>query len=518
MPGGTRYALLIALSVSLGGSAAWANTAASDKDPRPAATWAGELAAPEALAGDIWDRLRDGLALPGREHALARAHAEWFGRHQDYLDRVAERARPFLHLIAEAVEERGMPAEIALLPVVESAFRPFAYSPGRAAGLWQFIPGTGRLYGLKQTWWYDGRRDVAASTRAALDYLQRLHRRFGGDWLLAIAAYNCGEGNVSKAIRKNRRRGKPVDFWSLDLPRETRGYVPRLLGLSRVVADPAAYGVRLSPLPDAPYLAQVDMGGQMDLALAAEMADLPLEEVYRLNPGFNRWATDPEGPHRLLLPLDRAEGFRERLAQLPPEGRIRWRRHRIRNGETLSHIAKRYRTTVAMLKTVNDLSGTTIRAGAYLLIPVAQGDPEDYVLSTENRRRAHLERRRDGTRTTHLVRTGDTLWDIAREHGVSYRRLASWNAMAPGDTLRPGRKLVIWKPRQAGGEAAIPGGKTEAIRYTVRRGDSLWLISRRFKVAVDDLRAWNDLPKGRYLKPGQTLRLYIDVTRQSEPI
>lgn len=490
----------------------------------PEAAGVDEASKTPAPPPDLWARLRRGFGLPDHDHPRVEAELRWYREHPEYLDRVAERARPFLRYILEQVEQRNMPTEIALLPVVESAFQPFAYSHGRAAGIWQIIPGTGRRFGLKQNWWYDGRRDVIASTRAALDYLQQLHRAFDKDWLLALAAYNAGEGNVRRAIRNNRRRNRPTDFWHLKLSRETRGYVPKLLALAALVADPERHGITLKPIPNEPQIAVVEVGSQIDLALAADMAGISVETLYRLNPGFNRWATDPDGPHRLLLPIDKMERLREKLAALPPEKRIRWVRHRIRPGETLSHIAHRYRTSVALLRRVNRLRGTTIRAGRHLVVPVAARAISHYRLSVEQRLRRIKNTPRGARKVVHVVRPGDTLWDIARSYGVPVGRLAKWNGIAPRDYLKPGQRLVIWLSAKAGIPAggmlhvsALLGNETlRLIHYVVRPGDSLSRISRRFNVSVADLRRWNALPEGAYLQPGQHLKLYVDVTRQSE--
>ncbi len=470
--------------------------------------------------GDLWQRIREGYALPHQSHRTIDQERNWYVRHPSYLDRTTRRARPYLHLIVEALEARGMPLEIALLPIVESAFQPFAYSHGRAAGIWQFIPGTGRHYGLKQNWWYDGRRDIEASTRAALDYLQYLHKTFEGDWLLALAAYNSGSGTVKSAIRYNRGHNRGTDFWSLRLPRETRSYVPKLLALADIVAEPERYQVRLHPVPDAPYLARVDIGSQIDLALAAELADLSIDDIYRYNPGFNRWATDPDGPHHLLLPVEIADSFRDKLGRVPPEQRITWVRHRIREGETLGHIANRYDTTVGVLRKVNGIDGHLIRAGKNLLIPVAARDLDAYKLSLAQRIKATQNSSRRGTRIVHHVRRGDTLWDLSRKYKVSTRQLAKWNAMAPGDYLRPGQKLVIWQTTRGtnvmtAGMAPTLAGTVRRIRYVVRKGDSLSRISQKFNVSVSDLRAWNGLPKGKYLQPGQKLTLYVNVAAQT---
>ncbi len=480
---------------------------------------------PRAEPENLWVRIRDGLGLPEPDNARVKVQLNWYARHPEYLDRAFARSEPFLHFIQQEVEARHMPSEIALLPVVESAFRPFAYSHGRAAGLWQFIPSTGRRFGLKQNWWYDGRRDVYASTRAALDYLNQLKNDFNGDWLLALAAYNSGEGTVLAAQARNRRRGRPTDFWHLGLPRETRAYVPKLLALGELIAHPKRYGITLPPIPDKPFLAVVQIRSQIDLARAAQLSGLSLDEIYRLNPGFNRWATAPDGPHRLLLPKDDAAAFLGKLAELPPHERISWARHRIRPGESLSVIARRYHTTVAVLRRINKLRGNRIRAGHHLLIPVASESLAHYRLSAGQRRLALRRVSRSGHKEVHVVRPGDTLWQIARNFGVSLRALARWNGLAPGDVLPLGRKLVIWKrglARQvaytisAGPPTAL--GVVQIVRYTVRRGDSLARISQRFNVTIGQLCEWNSISSGALLHPGQHLTLRVNVTRQGSSI
>ena len=473
----------------------------------------------ETVPGDLWQRMLQGYVLSIPDNPRIDRELNWYKTHPGYLKRIQERAAPFLHFIMEEIDKRGMPAEIALLPAVESAFQPFAYSPGRAAGMWQFIPGTGRQYGLKQNWWYDGRRDAVASTRAALDYLQALSKQFKGDWELALAAYNSGAGTVRKAISRNKKRAKATDFWSLKLPDETSAYVPRLLALAEIFRDAEIHGIDLQVLPDKPYFATVDIESQLDLALAAEMADLPIQDLYRLNAGFNRWATDPDGPHRLTLPLDKLEAFRERLAALPPEKRLTWKRYKIKSGDSLSVIARRHGTTSKLIKEVNKLSGNRIRAGKHLLIPVSSKTLEHYVYTQDQRKAAIQNRSRKGHKLHYRVKPGDSLWKIAKSHKVSYKKLAAWNGMAPGDPLKSGQKLVIWVTKSASSSKVSlldlqPSGTQSRLQYKVRRGDSLSRIAQRFNVSVTDLKRWNTL-NGKYLQPGQRLKLYVDVTKQT---
>lgn len=491
-----------------------AETQGEATTPDDAAANAATQQAKAGQTNDFWDRLRRHFRLDDSEHMRTLAEKKWYASHQAYLDRTIDRARPYLYLIAEEAERQHIPAELVLLPIVESAFQPFAYSHGRAAGIWQFIPSTGRIFGLKQDWWYDGRRDIEASTRAAFKYLSNLKDSFDGDWLLALAAYNSGQGTVKKAIARNRRHGKATDFWALHLPRETRAYVPKLLAIRAIIAHPEQYGIRLENVANKPYLTRVDTGTQIDLALAAELADISIENIYRLNPAFNRWATDPNGPHYLLLPTDKADTFRHNLAQVPESRRIKWARHRIRSGESLGLIAKKYHTTVSMLREVNKLRGNMIRAGHSLIIPVATRHMNRYTLSAIQRTRAIQNSPRGGHKSHYTVRSGDTLWDIARAHKVSVRTLARWNGMATRDVLKPGQKLVIWHSGKVIGNLAT----TQRINYIVRSGDSLSRISQRFNVKVSELRRWNSLQKNKYLQPGQRLTLYVDVTQTAENI
>lgn len=462
---------------------------------------------------DVWLRIVDAYRLNiDIDNPRITAQLNWYKSHQSYLDRVADRGLRYLHFIAEQIEVREIPGEIALLPIVESAFDPFAYSHGRASGVWQFIPATGRDFGLHQDWWHDGRRDIRAATEGALRYLHALQREFKGDWLLALAAYNSGAGTVRKAIRKNRKRGKPTDFWSLSLPRETRAYVPKLIALAKLVRDPQAYGVTLKPVANEPYFAVVNTGGQIDLSQAAELANTDLEEIYKLNPEYNRWATHPNGPHELLVPVNQSAIFEQQLAELPVNARVKWQRYKVRSGDNLLTIARRFHTTPDALKQSNNLRGNIIRAGDQLLIPSAFKGQSAYSHSV-GQRLARLKTARRPSNTSkfeYSVRSGDSFWQIARNHDVKVSELARWNGMAPGDPLKAGQTLVIWSKK------AQPN-KREVIRkvnYRVRNGDSLARISQKFGVRVSDIRRWNSKQtRSKYLQPGQRLTLYVDVTK-----
>jgi len=469
----------------------------------------------EPPADDLLRRLQNGFSLEPVINSRVQAEINWLVRHPDYLERVFTRAQRFLPYIADEIEKRGLPMELALLPIVESGYDPFAYSHGRAAGLWQFIPGTARRYGIRQNWWYDGRRDVVASTNGALNYLTHLHELMDGDWLLAVASYNSGEGNILKAVHRNQNRGRPTDFWNLKLSRETSSYVPRLLAVVELVRDPAALGISLPSLIDESQFLPAETGGQLDLALAAELAGIELDALYAFNSGFNRWATDPAGPHRLLLPVDVADSFNEALALIPESERVRWKRHKVRSGETISEIAEQYHTTLASVRAANGIRGNTIRAGSHLMIPVAAKPLSAYSQSADERRTKTQNRKRKGNRVEHIVIAGESFWSISRRYSVTIRNLASWNGMAPRNTLSVGQKLIVWTSHTEPRQALSSNGTTRKLRYTVRSGDSLYLIASRFRISVADLLRWNNIDKATYLQPGQKLTMYVDVTRQS---
>lgn len=444
---------------------------------------------------DVWDRIRAGFTLPEGDAARVIKERKRYIGLKDFWTTVSERARPYLFHITEEIDARDMPMEVALLPIVESAYKPTAYSHGRAAGLWQFIPSTGLHFGLDQNWWYDGRRDVLASTEAALTYLTYLHEFFDGDWLLAFAAYNAGQGTVARAIKRNEAAGKPTDYWSLSLPRETMQYVPRLLAVRDIVQDPAMHGVALLPIDNEPALSVVELDHQFDLALAAELAGIDMEVLYALNPGYNRWASAPEGPHRLLLPLDQVDQFSQRAAEIPREQWMRWQRHQVNPGETLGEIAQRYRISVSALQEANNISGHIIRAGSDLLVPVSSRP-----MGRENIAGANQNEQR----LNHVVQPGESLWAISRRYGVSVDQLANWNALSTNDTLGVGEQLTVW--------ATTPATAATQVNYTVRRGDSLYRIAERFRVTIADLRRWNNLGGNNLLQPGQRLQLQVDVT------
>lgn len=459
---------------------------------------------------DVWLRIRNQLTLDVPTNTRIATQRNWYTKNPHYLTKIAKRAEPFLYYIVEELERNNIPIELALLPIVESSFDPFAYSHGRASGMWQFIPGTGARFGMKQNWWYDGRRDVIASTEGAIKYMKYLHKFFDGDWLLALAAYNSGEGRVRRAVQKNKRLGKKTDFWSLDLPKETKAYVPKLLALSEIIQDPKQFNVDLYKITNKEVISQVNIVSQLDLAKAADLADISLAELQHLNPGFNRWSTAPEGPHRLVLPKHKVKNFTQNLAKLKQSERLDWQRYKIKNGDSLGLIANKFHTNVELIRKVNELESNQIRAGKYLLIPVAAKSLDNYILSQDRRIASIQAKSQQGVKTTHTVVNGDNLWDIGKRYKVTGRNIAKWNGFASRDTLKLGQKLVIWQNNKS-----APKNKQAILRnitYKVRSGDSFARIANKFNVRIRDIERWNNLNKAKYLQPGQKLKLSIDVT------
>ena len=458
---------------------------------------------------DLWQRIQLQLSFNVPQTRPIVEQRNFYTSHQAYLDRVASRAQPFLYHIVQESEQRKMPLELALLPIVESAFDPFAYSHAAASGMWQFMPATGKRFGLKQNFWYDGRRDVVASTRAALEYLQYLHDRLEGDWLNAIAAYNSGEGRILAAIKRNKKKRLPTDFWSLDLPAETTAYVPKLLALVDILKRPDDFAIVWKYIPNEPRISVVEVGSQIDLAIAAELAGLSVAELQALNPGFNQWATDPDGPHRLVLPLEKAVTFQQQLANTPTNNRLRWQRYTVAKGDTLGKIAQRHDTNIDAIKRINKLANNTIRLGQHLLIPVAAANDSDYSLSAEARISKAQQKTAGDAKLDNIVQDGDTLWDISRQHKVTVTQLAKWNAIAQRSALKPGQKLVIWQQNTP----ARTEGISRTLTYKVRKGDSLARIAQRFSVTVADIVKWNNINTAAYLQPGQQLKLVVNLTQ-----
>jgi len=482
--------------------------------------WLRKAPAAAATSGDIWDRVRQGYQLQdqGENSTNPRIDRQrlWYASHEAALAQSCSRGAPYLHYIVERLEERNMPLELALLPVVESSFNPNALSRSAAAGLWQFIPTTGKYFNLRQTRFYDGRRDITASTNAALDYLSKLHDMFGGDWLLALAAYNAGEGTVSRAIERNQSLGLPTDYWNLSsLPAETQDYVPKLLAVSQIVRNPAAYGLALESIPDEPYFEVVDIKQHLDLTRVAALADLDADELYRLNPAYTQRVT-MDGPKHLLVPAQKAKRLVAALPDIASDAVVQWQEYRVRRGDTLRTIAKRNKVSVEQLASLNKLSSNTrLAAGRELMIPRRETGNSPTALET-------IEVAEEPVVRTYRVRNGDSLWSIARANDVELADLKRWNDLGKrglkvGETLKLHGNAVAARTTTAA--KAVPAaytvkttaknGKGAPTYYRVKPGDSLYQIAKRYNVGLQALQDWN--PRiASALTPGQTLTLFLN--------
>lgn len=439
---------------------------------------------------DLWSRLSNNLQLTGHLHrAPVRRELNDLVQHLPSLFSTLEGAEPYLHFVLEEVQKRNLPAEVALLPLIESKYEPHAQSIYGAAGIWQFMPSTARHYGLRLDWWFDGRRDVNESTRAALDYIEHLAAYFNGDWLLAIASYNTGQGRVSRLRNKQQRMGLSTDFWSLELPRETRRYVPTLLALAEIIRWGQVNGYSLPAIPNKPYLRVVDLPGQADLLQLAEMAEMDVKDLFLYNAGFRRWSTLPEGPHRITLPRENADLLEARLAEQPSRATVAWDSYLVKPGDSLQTIAEMRNVDPAVLRQLNDLADSDlIRTGESLLIPQMQV--------------AGLPVKSRGGLIPHKVRPNQTLEDIARRYGVSRKTLLVTNRLPEDARPKAGSTVRVFLGPELPDSVQGP----RVASYKVRSGDSLSVIARRFKTTVDELVAINALTSTSLL-PGWELRI-----------
>ncbi len=461
-------AIAVAVSATLAGCSSHVPQTEAAHTPNIAARakqkpiWLSEKPTPQ-VPQDVWERMRQGFQLQDGLGVNPRIEQQrlWFASNPSFLENAGERGSLYIHYIIERLEERNMPLELALLPVIESAYNPMAYSRADAVGLWQFIPSTGRYYNLRQTRFYDGRRDITASTTAAMDYLTRLHDMFNGDWLLALAAYNAGEGTVSRAIERNEKLGLPTDYWNLPLPAETQAYVPKLLALSQVVLAPEAYGVNLNPIANEPYFQVVEINQRMDLSKVAAVANIDEDELFQLNPAFKQ-RTTIDGPQHLLVPTSKAQLLTTSLSTMRPEELISSRplkavfegaddievaklkrAYRVKRGDNLGTIAKANKVDVKDLQRWNKLTGKDLKVGQTL---VMQDTSKRSAGRTTTLVAANSKSKSQKTQTQYKVKQGDSLYMVAKRFNVEMQHLKRWNPRV-GQALKPGQMLTVSSPR-----------------------------------------------------------------------
>lgn len=438
----------------------------------------------ENYNNSLWDNLRYSFKLEDEyQRPEVQDQVNWLMNHKSYLGQLGKHSQPYLYYILQEVKKRNMPGEIALLPMIESTYNPFAYSHSGAAGLWQFTSGTGKGFGLKQNWWFDGRRDIYNSTDAALNYLSYLHRFFNGNWMLAIAAYHSGEGTVQHAM-KSRNTG---NFWALNLPQDTHSYVPKLLALAKFIQTQSHASTKLPYISNTPYFTKVNVGTQIDLTNAAHLAGLSYPEFLKLNPGNNRWATSPTGPHTIVLPLNKVDIFVHNVNKIPEQKR----------SALLAKHAVQFDTDLKILPEPEKISIPEEQAFAkpkpvYASAKVSSGNAKTH-------------------KVLHITQKGDTFWHLAQKYHVSEHDIRAWNNFSANAYIQPGQKLTIWTPNNltwatSGHSQSI---KDKMIYHTIRLGDSLSAIAHKYNVSVQKLLSWNTKLQPTRLIPGKHVLIYV---------
>jgi membrane-bound lytic murein transglycosylase D len=455
-----------------------------------------DLLLPDALRSNVWSAISSDFALDDNvDHPMIKREINYFLKHKEYLNELASNAEPYLYYIYDETRKRGMPAEIALLPMVESNYYPFGVSTTGATGIWQMMPGTASGFGININWWYDGRRDIRSSTQAALNYLSYLHNHFG-NWLLAIAAYNSGEGTVEMAIRHNKKLGKPTDYWSLPLPYQTKMYVPKLIALANIFENPDQYHFDLPDLKNRPYFKAVHMHGQIDLNRVAQFSDTPLSTIRLLNPGFRRWATMPNQSYALLLPTNKVNTYLANL-QHHKNNLVTWIHHNVKTGESLYAIADKYKTKATIIRKVNNLHNDTIHPQENLLIPLAYNHLNLHIIKKAPKNIAE-DKIPGPKRFVHRVTRNDNLWTIAKHYHVTPDQIRYWNNLAYRAKLSINQPLTIWEQHRF--------KKPVFYTYKVRKGDSLIRIAKRFNTHVHTIQRINHL-NGNMIRLGLTLNI-----------
>ncbi len=389
----------------------------------------------------VWNVLREEFKLnhelnqPAVQHQL-----HWLMNHPGYLNQLAQ-SQPYMYHIITEIKKRGIPGEIALIPMIESSYDPFAYSGVGAAGLWQLMPKTGSELGLKQDWWFDARRSIRSSTNAALHYLMYLNTQFNHQWLLAFAAYDAGEGTVSRSIKQHQAKKNPPDFWSLPLPQETKNYIPRLLALAEIIQHPERYHITLPNIPHIPYFEEVNIGSQIDLNHAAKLAGISYKDLIKLNPGFNHWATAPHQPYKLLIPANRVDYFSHNLSLVPFQQRVSLVQYQVKAHDSLIQIAAQHHTTVNLIKKLNQLKSDTLKEGQAIIIPSSKNtitEPQRPVIPKAHF--ATLSR----YKIIHVVQSDENLASIAKKYTMNPKDILAWNQLKKTN-IHAGQTLILWK-------------------------------------------------------------------------
>ena len=466
------------------------------------------VAAPEEQKfSSVWEHIRAGYGLPDASNAAVDAQIRFYTSNKNYFYKITQQSEPYLYYVVNEMHANDMPLELALLPFIESSYNPSAASASNM-GMWQFGAATARNFGLKQNHWYDGRKDVVASTDAAIRLLKKLYARFDNDWLLAVAAYNAGDGTIQQALDKNRRAGKPTDFWSLPLNKTTQGYIPQLIALSKIVANPNIYDFKLYPIADVPYFVKVNVDSQINLADAAQNSFIDAALLKKLNTGFNGWLTDPSEPRDVLVPVDSAATFRLQLDSLPKIANAKWQEHLVKKGDTLDSIAKKYSASAEKIKTVNNLKSNNLSLGQRLQIPLSSGS--DAVIASEPTTKSidTSPVKETAKNNIYIVKSGDNLWSIAKAQNLTVDALAQLNGLSSKSGLQLGQKIIV-ASKAANGEKAVNEETKEQkkLSYTIKSGDTLGKIAAQYDVSVKQIMQWNKIKDETSIRPDQLIVL-----------
>ncbi len=443
----------------------------------------------------VWTYLRNNFELNGISITKEiEDHTNWISKNPTYIRQLVERATPYIHHIIQQMQENKFPAEIALLPMIESDFNPFAHSHPGAAGLWQMMPGTATGFGVKQNWWYDGRRDLIDSTKAAIDYLRYLHKFFGEDWLLALAAYNSGEGTIKKAMKKNIAKGMSVDFWSLEIPKETQKYVPRLLALALVIKNPEKYNIKLPEFNNQPYFGVVTVNSQIDLNVAANLAEIKISEIFKLNPGYNRWLTAPNKKNRLLLPIKKVAIFKNNFNKVSKNKNLS-KKYKIKKGDSLISLAKKFNTPVQIIKDINHLKSDFIKINQEIILPTNQTYDMNQIkienpnFFNRNHKKCPIKK------VTYEIKKNDTFAKVSKKFNVTIAAIEFWNKISHHRPLKLKQKIIIWY-------------KKAKKSHIVKSGETLSIIARKYNTSAMNILRMNNLRSVNFIRTGQKLKIH----------
>ena len=479
---------------------------------------------------NIWDEMSHHFDLADEHYGKYDDFISFYDQRKTHLKLVSERAKPYLYYILNEVKKRNMPYEIALLPAVESGFKAVARSHQSAVGLWQFIPSTGDVFNLHRNWWYDGRKDVVQSTSAALDYLQELYASNNNDWLLALASYNAGLGTVYRAQRKYRKAHKnepniedyQPNFWEIQpyLPKETQGYVPKLLAVAHIVENPEQFETTIEPIDNKPFFKIFTLKKQVSLHQVASISSTSSQTFQQLNPCYHQPATPPNGVHHILLPIAKSAKFAELLQSNSRLFKVHWKKHKIRPGDSLSVIAYKYKTSSKAIKRLNGMKNANIRAGKTLLIPIPVSQ-SSYALASNDDKKALSKSVRysktnsqPATRVTpasnkkiHTVKSGDSLWTIAKKYNTTTQQLAKWNNLSTKSYLQKGQKLAVFTPKSQA-KSKLSASSNLKVKHVLKSGESLWLLAKRYDVKTSQIAKWNHISAHKVLQPGMKLTIW----------